>query len=81
MVADLSVKAKHPKLADGVTGSARAMKKLEKEATGTKHVLSANAEVQVKMEGLPQPGGGVDGVLQLTLSRTQYEDMVSVIST
>jgi molecular chaperone DnaK (HSP70) len=54
----------------------RAVGRFHKEAQRMKHVLSANAQAQVKMEGLPQPGGGVEGVLQLSLPRTQYEDLV-----
>eukprot|EP00928_Gymnodinium_smaydae_P061231 TRINITY_DN45362_c0_g1_i1.p1 TRINITY_DN45362_c0_g1~~TRINITY_DN45362_c0_g1_i1.p1 ORF type:complete len:1000 (+),score=297.48 TRINITY_DN45362_c0_g1_i1:108-3002(+) len=44
-------KAKHPKLAD-ITKSIRALKKLEKEAMGLKHVLSANREGQFRVESL-----------------------------
>jgi len=44
--------AKHAKLAEGIAGSARALRKLEKEAMGLKHVLSANREGQFRVESL-----------------------------
>mmetsp|Transcript_55445 Transcript_55445/g.154499 ORF Transcript_55445/g.154499 Transcript_55445/m.154499 type:complete len:956 (+) Transcript_55445:43-2910(+) len=44
--------AKHPKLADGIASSLRALRKLEKEAMGMKHVLSANKEAQFRVESL-----------------------------
>jgi len=44
--------AKHKGLADGITKSVRALKKLEKEAMGCKHVLSANKESQFRVESL-----------------------------
>jgi len=44
--------AKNPKLADGIEKSVRALKKLEKEATGLKHVLSANKEGLFRVESL-----------------------------
>jgi len=43
---------KHPKLADGIGSSVRALKKLEKEAMSLKHVLSANKEGQFRVESL-----------------------------
>ena len=48
----ISLKAKHPKLAEGIVTSVRALKKLEKEAMGMKHVLSANREAQFRVESL-----------------------------
>ncbi|CAE8700583.1 unnamed protein product, partial [Polarella glacialis] len=44
--------AKHPKLADGIEKNVRALKKLEKQASATKHVLSANKEAQFRVESL-----------------------------
>eukprot|EP00440_Ansanella_granifera_P051204 gb/GFBE01055504.1/.p1 GENE.gb/GFBE01055504.1/~~gb/GFBE01055504.1/.p1 ORF type:complete len:942 (+),score=292.45 gb/GFBE01055504.1/:1-2826(+) len=44
-------KAKYPKLSD-IEKSARALKKLEKQAVATKHVLSANKEAQFRVESL-----------------------------
>jgi hypoxia up-regulated 1 len=43
---------KNPKLADGLGNSVRALKKLEKEANGMKHVLSANKEANFRVEAL-----------------------------
>lgn len=44
-------KEKYPKLSD-IEKSARALKKLEKQAVATKHVLSANKEAQFRVEAL-----------------------------
>mmetsp|Transcript_63813 Transcript_63813/g.152188 ORF Transcript_63813/g.152188 Transcript_63813/m.152188 type:complete len:986 (+) Transcript_63813:96-3053(+) len=47
-----SFQAKQPKLADGIMSSVRALRKLEKEAMGTKHVLSANKDALFRVESL-----------------------------
>lgn len=44
-------KAKHPKLAE-ISNNVRALKKLEKQALATKHVLSANKDAQFRVESL-----------------------------
>mmetsp|Transcript_145927 Transcript_145927/g.254597 ORF Transcript_145927/g.254597 Transcript_145927/m.254597 type:complete len:1018 (-) Transcript_145927:34-3087(-) len=43
---------KKPKLADGLSESVRALRKLEKEAMNLKHVLSANKEANFRVESL-----------------------------
>lgn len=61
--------AKHPKLADGIVTSARAMRKLEKEAMSLKHVLSANKEGLFRVEGLYEDTDFAQPVTRETLDK------------
>jgi len=61
--------AKFPKLAEGIAGSIRALKKLEKEANNLKHVLSANKDAQFRVESLFE-----DTDFAVPVSRETFED-------
>mmetsp|Transcript_70521 Transcript_70521/g.181751 ORF Transcript_70521/g.181751 Transcript_70521/m.181751 type:complete len:927 (+) Transcript_70521:141-2921(+) len=77
VVAERMLKAfqeKHPKLAEGILTSTRALKKLEKEAMGMKHVLSANKEAQFRVESLYE-----DTDFTQQVKRETFEDWCSGI--
>ena len=44
-----------------------------------KEVLSANTERQIVVEGLPLPGGALDGSLRATLTREAFDELTSDI--
>jgi heat shock protein 5 len=63
-------KAKHPHLAGDVTGDAKAMGKLKREAEKAKRALSSQSSTRVEIEGF---FGGVD--LEETLTRARFEQL------
>mmetsp|Transcript_66518 Transcript_66518/g.192036 ORF Transcript_66518/g.192036 Transcript_66518/m.192036 type:complete len:962 (-) Transcript_66518:68-2953(-) len=70
-------KAKQPKLAEGIEKSVRALKKLEKEAMGTKHVLSANKDAQFRTDSLYEDVDFAQPVSRANLEEWCFETLAA----
>ena len=51
---------------------------LLQEGAKCKEVLSANTEKQVVIEGLPVPGGGLDGSLRTKVTREELTGVICI---